>query len=214
MKRPSKYLLALVVTGVATAIFAPVAQHRPHIIASDVNNQTNAAFRDGVFLARLDAKQGRKPHLLSGRWSADADRRLFVAAYLQAYREMSGDAAPEHLESSEPAIKEGYSDGLADGVQQRYESRSFQPTATENYRRADRSYADSSGALDQYQQAYREAYCNGYQRAYYSETEQLKTLMSKARAGQSKQGELTICLCCHDGKSNGDIVTSKYAIAC
>ena len=45
MKRPSKYLLALVVTGGATAIFAPVALHRSPIIASDVNNQTSAAFR-------------------------------------------------------------------------------------------------------------------------------------------------------------------------
>jgi hypothetical protein len=185
MKRPSKYLLALVVTGGATAIFAPVALHRSPIIASDVNNQTSAAFRDGVFLARLDAKQGRKPHLVSGRWSADTDRRLFINAYLQAYREMSGDAVPEHLESSQPAIKGGYRDGLADGLQQRYESRPFQPTATENYRRADRGYSDSSGALDQYKQAYREAYCNGYQQAYYSETEQLKLLTSKARAGQT-----------------------------
>jgi hypothetical protein len=152
-----------------------------------VYNQTSAAFRDGVFLARLDAKQGRKPHLVSGRWSTDAHRRLFIDAYLQAYREMSGDATPEQLESSQPAIKGGYRGGPADGLQQRYESRSFQPTATENYRRAGRGYSDSIGPLDQYKQAYREAYCNGYQQAYYSETEQLKPLMSKVRAGQTNK---------------------------
>jgi hypothetical protein len=95
MKRLSTYLLTIVVTGAATAIFAPVALHRSCVVAGNVNNQTTAAFRDGLFLARLNAKHGRKPHLMSGRWSTDADRRLFVAAYLQAYREMRGDPTPE-----------------------------------------------------------------------------------------------------------------------
>jgi hypothetical protein len=152
-----------------------VALHRSYVVAGNVNNQTNAAFRDGLFLARLDAEHGRKPHLMSGRWSTEADRRLFVAAYLQAYREMRGDPTPEQLGSSQPAAKRGYRDGLADGLQQRYESRSFQPAATENYQRADRGYSDSSGGLNQYKEAYREAYCNGYQLAYYGETAQIET---------------------------------------
>src|SRR5215831_1835089 len=103
MKRLSTYLLIIVAAGAATAIFAPVAHHRPQVVAGNVNNQTNAAVRDGLFLARLDAENGRKPHLMSSRWSTDADRRLFVAAYLQAYREMRGDLTPEQLEASRPA---------------------------------------------------------------------------------------------------------------
>lgn len=171
MRKLSKYLLTIV-AGAATAMFAPVALHRADVVAGNANNQ-NAAFRDGLFLARLDAEKGRKPRLLSGRWSTDADRRLFVAAYLQGYREMRSDPASQQTESSQPAVKRGYRDGLADGLQQRHESRSFQPTATEHYRRADRGYSDGSGDVNRYKHAYREAYCNGYQLAYYGEAVQI-----------------------------------------
>lgn len=183
MKRLSTFLLTIIVTGAATAIFAPVALHRSYVAASNVNNQTNAAFRDGLFLARLEAENGRKPHLMSGRWSTESDRRLFVAAYLQAYREVRGDSTPEKLGSAQPAAKRGNRDGLADGLQQRSESRSFRPTATDNYRRADRGYSDSSGDLNQYKQVYREAYCNGYQQAYYGETAQIETANVLRRSG-------------------------------
>jgi hypothetical protein len=183
MKRLSTYLLIILVTGTATAIFAPVALHRSYVVAGNATNQTNAAFRDGLFLARLDAEHGRKPHLMSGRWSTDADRRLFVAAYLKAYREIRSDPTLEQLFSSQPVAKRGYRDGLADGLQQHHECRSFQATATENYRRANRGYSDSSGDLNQYQQAYREAYCNGYQLAYYGETAQIETANVLRRGG-------------------------------
>jgi len=175
MKRISVHVFAIVIAGAASAISATVALHRSHVVLSDVSKQTDAAFRDGLFLARLDAEHGRKPHLASGRWSTEADRRSFVSAYLQAYREMQGSAAAEQLGSSQPAAQRGYRDGLADGLQQRYESMSFQPAATENYQRADRGYSDSSGGLNQYKEAYREAYCNGYQLAYYGETTQIET---------------------------------------
>jgi hypothetical protein len=185
MKRLSRYLLTIIVAGSATAIFAPVAFHHSYayVVAGNGNNQANAAFRDGLFLARLDAERGRKPHLMSGRWSTEADRRLFVAAYLQAYREMRGDPTPEQLGSSQPAAKRGYRDGLADGLQQRDEAGAFRATTTENYRRADRGYSDSGGDLNQYKQAYREAYCNGYQLAYYGETAQIETANVLRRSG-------------------------------
>ena len=174
MKRLSTHLLTAL-AGVATAMFAPMALHHSHFVVDDDNHQTDAAFRDGLFLARLDAENGRKAHLMSGRWSTDADRRLFVAAYLQAYREMRGDLTPEQLESSRPAAKRGYRDGLADGLQQREESGAFHATVTENYRRADRGYSASSGDLNQYKQDYREAYCNGYQFAYYGKVADIET---------------------------------------
>src|SRR6266478_3359327 len=158
MKRISVYVFAIVIAGAASAIFATVAIHRSHVVLGNVGKQTDAAFRDCLFLARLDAEHGRKPHLLSGRWSTEADRRSFVSAYLQAYREMQGGAASEQLGSSQLAAQRGYRDGITDGLQQRYRSRTFQANATENY-----------------QKAYREAYCNGYQQAYYSETEKIET---------------------------------------
>lgn len=174
MKRLSVYVFVIVIAGAATAIFATGALHRSQVVAGNVNKQTDAAFRDGLFLARLDAEHGRKPHLTSGRWSTDADRRSFVSAYLQAYREMQGGAASEQLGSSPPAAQRGYRDGITDGLQQRYRFGSFRANATEKYQKADRGYSDSNGDLNEYKQAYREAYCNGYQQAYYSETEKIE----------------------------------------
>ena len=175
MKRRSAYVLAIVIAGAVTAIFATVvALHRSDVVAGNVNKQTDAAFRDGLFLARLDAEHGRKPHLTSGRWSTDADRRSFVSAYLQAYREMQVGAASEQLGSSQLAAQRGYRDGITDGLQQRYRFGSFRANATEKYQKADRGYSDSSGDLSEYKQAYREAYCNGYQQAYYSEAENIE----------------------------------------
>jgi hypothetical protein len=66
------------------------------VVADHVSNENDAAFRDELFLGRLDAEGGRKPHLTSGRWSADVDRRLFVSGYLKAYGEMYSRAASEH----------------------------------------------------------------------------------------------------------------------
>ena len=173
MKWLSIYSLTIVVTGMATAMFAPVALHRSQIDPGNVN-QTEAAFRDGLFLARLDFKNDRKPHLMTGRWRTDADRRMFVAAYLQTYRAMRGTSAPEQLEPSHSAAWRGYRDGLTDGMQQHYESGSFRPSATENYKRADRGYSGGGGDLNQYRQAYREGYCNGYQMAFYGEPREIQ----------------------------------------
>jgi hypothetical protein len=88
MKRLSVYVFIIVIAGAAAAISATAALHRSHVVAGNVNKRTDAAFRDGLFLARLDAEHGRKPHLATGRWSTDADRRSFVSAYLQTYHEM------------------------------------------------------------------------------------------------------------------------------
>ena len=113
-------------------------------------------------------------HLATGRWSTDADRRSFVSAYLQTYREMQGGAS-EQLGFSRLPAQRGYRDGITDGLQQRDRFGSFRVTATEKYQKADRGYSDSDGDLNDYKQAYRDAYCNGYQQAYYRETENIET---------------------------------------
>jgi hypothetical protein len=152
-----------------------VARHRSPVVTDKVSNENDAAFRDGLFLGRLGAEGGRKPHLTSGRWSADVDRRLFVSGYLKAYGEMYSRATSEHAAASRLAGQKGYRDGVTDGLQQRLGSKRFQASATENYRRADRGYSESSGDLYQYERSYREAYCNGYQEGYYAEPEQIET---------------------------------------
>lgn len=48
---------------------------------------THAAFRDGLYLGKLDASRGRDPHIASGRWSTGEDRNAFSDGYRQAYGE-------------------------------------------------------------------------------------------------------------------------------
>ena len=145
-----------------------------HNSRSDVGGPTDAAFRDGLFQGRLDAEQGRKPHLSTGRWSVDADRRLFVSGYLRAYGEMF-DAAGDEPQAWQLAEQRGYRDGITDGLRQRRGSKRFQASASENYTRADRGYSERMGDVNRYRRLYREAYCTGYQQGYYSEPEQIES---------------------------------------
>ncbi len=105
MKRPSTHVFILVVSCVLALMLVAAAVHYPR---DDVGGPTDAAFRDGLFLGRQDAEHGRKPHLSTGRWSADADRRLFVSAYLQAYGEMFGASGDE------PRTWHGYTERMGD----------------------------------------------------------------------------------------------------
>lgn len=53
--------------------------------AADGTN--GAAFRDGLYLGKLDAEQGRAEKIASGRWVQVRDRESFVSGYRQAYAE-------------------------------------------------------------------------------------------------------------------------------
>jgi hypothetical protein len=174
VKRLSVYVFTSAFACAASVGLATVARHRFPVVDGNVSNENGAAYRDGLFLGRLDAEGGRKPHLTSGRWSAEVDRRLFVSGYLEAYGEMYSRATSEHAGASRMAGQKGYRDGVTDGLQQRLGSKRFQASATENYRRADRGYSEGSGDLDQYERSYREAYCNGYQEGYYGEPEKIE----------------------------------------
>jgi hypothetical protein len=145
-----------------------------HYSRSDFGGPTDAAFRDGLFLGRQDAEHGRKPHLSTGRWSADADRRLFVSAYLQAYGEMFG-ASGNEPRTWQLAEQRGYRDGITDGLKQRRGSKRFKASASENYAIADRGYSERMGEVSRYKQLYREAYCTGYQQGYYGEEEKIES---------------------------------------
>jgi len=113
-------------------------------------DESNSAYRDGEFQARLAAENGQKPHLSSGRWSKDTDRRAYVAGYQQAYLQALGEdgiTVPQGIEQA------GYRDGLEAGAQDRQN---------------DQAPRLSGLTLDG-NEAYREAYSTGYQLAYYGE---------------------------------------------
>jgi hypothetical protein len=182
VKRPSTtYIFILVVSCALALMLIAAAVFYPR---SDVGGPTEAAFRDGLFLGRRDAEQGRKPHLSTGRWSVAADRRLFVSGYLQAYGEMFG-AAGDEPQAWQVAEQRGYRDGITDGLKQRRGSKRFQASASENYARADRGHAERMGDASRYKQLYREAYRTGYQQGYYGEEEKIES----AKFAQLSQSE-------------------------
>jgi hypothetical protein len=55
----------------------------------------NAAFRDGLYLAKLHAQNGQAPQLSVGRWSIEEDRRDFVAGYQRGVLELNGNLSTE-----------------------------------------------------------------------------------------------------------------------
>jgi hypothetical protein len=53
-----------------------------------VNPQSiDGAFRDGLYLGKLNARDGNEQHIASGRWSTGKDRDSFIDGYHRAYAE-------------------------------------------------------------------------------------------------------------------------------
>jgi hypothetical protein len=48
-------------------------------------NGSDAAYRDGIFMGRLQAKEGRTARVMTSRWAAEKDRTSFAAGYSEAY---------------------------------------------------------------------------------------------------------------------------------
>jgi hypothetical protein len=89
LKRISMYAsLAVVVLGAPTAMLTTRAARMNQVENSDSIQAMDAAFRDGLYLGKLDAQQGRKQHLSIGRWNSAKDRASFTTGYLQGYRQV------------------------------------------------------------------------------------------------------------------------------
>jgi hypothetical protein len=88
MKRKA-FLVAGLMLAIASIVGTVVSAKGPRTATGNVNQMVEAAFRDGLFQAKLDVQNGRGPHLATGRWSTTSDRALFVAGYQQGYREFS-----------------------------------------------------------------------------------------------------------------------------
>jgi hypothetical protein len=158
MKKLSWYVFAIALTlGIAASLLTGVAVQSTQSAAGLIDRATNAAFRDGLYVGKLDASQGNRPHLSSGRWSADSDRRSYVAGYQKGYNQVlqSGVAKVSGPQMTELT---GYRDGLTDGSNDRRAAKPFQLSKTDKYRSVSRGEGS---------EAYRQAYANGYQEAYY-----------------------------------------------
>jgi uncharacterized protein with FMN-binding domain len=71
--------------GTGAALSKNVSAHPTVTAAGAAQSDTDAAFRDGLFLGQRDAEQGRLRHISAGRWSATGDRAKFTTGYELGY---------------------------------------------------------------------------------------------------------------------------------
>lgn len=167
MNRRVFLMLALSV-GFAAGLIVGEAKRVPNLPAMEVAQSADAAFRDGLYQAKLDTEEGRKPHPAIGRWRSAEARALFLAGYQMGYRP-SSEAAFGRVKG--PSVAElaaaGYRDGMLDGGWHRTASQPFQAEQTTNYQTAGAVYLGTTPMPDEFKHFYREGYMNGYQHAYF-----------------------------------------------
>ena len=78
-------LTAVVTLGGATLLLAGISNEVISNLRNNPDPNTMAAYRDGLYHARLQAQRGEEPHLAIGRWQNAADRELFAAGYRQGF---------------------------------------------------------------------------------------------------------------------------------
>jgi hypothetical protein len=168
MKKQSKLVLASVLIVGFGLVMSTIHGRRG---LTDLN-QADAAFRDGVYQARMDIAGGRKAHLASGRWSTDQDRASFIAGYERAFKALTEARSGKAVEVNGVELT-AYHDGVVDGARHRLAAQPFQPNKTDNYRKAGGYTAADANLAN-----YREAYSNGYQEGYYlpEESAELHTI--------------------------------------
>jgi hypothetical protein len=83
MLRVGTYLLAMALSfGAGAAVSHHDSAEDQHLAAT----ANDAAFRDGLYLGKLTAKQGGSAHVSRGRWSSESDRTAFSRGYQEGYQ--------------------------------------------------------------------------------------------------------------------------------
>jgi hypothetical protein len=151
----------------ATGLIVGESRKSLNLPVMETAQATDGAFRDGLYLGKLDAEQGRKQHPAIGRWNTTEARASFFAGYRQGYRP-SSELTSGRITG--PSVAElaaaGYRDGLLDGAWHRAASKPFQAEQSSSYRAAGAVYLGTAAELEAYTHFYREGYMKGYQRAY------------------------------------------------
>jgi uncharacterized protein with FMN-binding domain len=60
-------------------------QTTPQLTGAAATAGTDAAFRDGLYMGKHDADQGRLRHVATGRWSTSVDRSQYQTGYDAGY---------------------------------------------------------------------------------------------------------------------------------
>jgi hypothetical protein len=85
MNKLSMFAIALVLGTSAGLALSHGPQPEPQAVVSD--SASNAAYRDGLYQAKLAVQRGDAAHVSTGRWGSDADRTSFAAGYQQGYQD-------------------------------------------------------------------------------------------------------------------------------
>jgi hypothetical protein len=66
--------------------------------AANGNDALQAAYRDGLYIGKLHADQGRNARVATSRWSTEKDRTAFANGYVEGYRLVASakDRNPEN----------------------------------------------------------------------------------------------------------------------
>ena len=88
-KRLSVYFACIVMPlGVVTTVGLAGRAKRPSPVDRvKVDLDADAAYRDGLFVGKLDGQQGRAMQPTVGRWNSNEDRASFRVGYKKGYRE-------------------------------------------------------------------------------------------------------------------------------
>jgi hypothetical protein len=156
----------------AAGLIVGESKRKPSPSTVELAQTTDAAFRDGLYQARLDIKDGRRPHLAIGRWSSPEARASFVSGYWRGYRP-SSEAAMGRMGGLSVAelAAAGYKDGMLDGNWHRIASQPFQAEQTKNYQAAGGAYLGMTVTPEEFKRFYREGYMNGYKHTYFMQPE-------------------------------------------
>jgi len=93
MKILPLYALVIALGLVPMSILSGNRHHNSAAAHGSVTEITGGAFRDGLYLGRLAAEGGSKPHVAVGRWATAEDRSSFTAGYQRGYSQLLASRA-------------------------------------------------------------------------------------------------------------------------
>lgn len=168
MSRRALSIAMAISLSFASGVLVGGSSHRPRH-SENLAMASDPAYRDGLYQAKLDVRDGRQPHLAVGRWRTEAARASYVAGYQEGYRQSTDSPASSLYKSSVAQLAaSGFRDGMLDGTWHRMASQPFQADQTPHYRDAGLTGVTTAANAEMFKDFYREAYLHGYEQAYYS----------------------------------------------
>lgn len=79
---------SVIALGMGTALLHSSRQANLENVNADISQNTDGAFRDGLFLGKRAAGSGMPVRIPIGRWAAQPDRASFKAGYLRGYEQV------------------------------------------------------------------------------------------------------------------------------